>query len=58
MRNVKGIVTHRGGHTSMEYGLVCAFIAVGILASLHGMRGELAKPFEAIKAAFAPALEP
>lgn len=51
MNNVKRFVQDEEGVTAIEYGLIAALIAVGIIASVTAVRQALIATFNAVAAA-------
>lgn len=58
MKAKETIKVDTAGSVSIEYGLICVVIAVGLLTVLSGLGGEMTKPFDTIKSTFENTIRP
>lgn len=55
---VKNFIKNESGATAIEYGLIAALLAVGIVAALTTLRGELRTTFGAVSTGLVTARTP
>jgi pilus assembly protein Flp/PilA len=55
MQALYHVVRDRTGATAIEYGLIATFLAIGLLASMQGLRNQLLTTFNTTSSAFAAA---